>query len=243
MPYTLLPAEETEKPLFFRLDGEAAERRGALGYLRADFGKTGQEFWTTWFDGQKHLKTHTFKTEFNKVVDSLRNDGERPPFANRYALAAFCATTPGTALPAGRGKGFVLRTLDYSYYARCNPQYGDYDIGLYAFDNRWLLPELAGKHELPEKCFSVLPRGGEIILITRGENPYTPFASDRATPTETRIAIDDLNGAMGVTRAQEEAMLAGLLQGWDTPAAKPWNYDRAGNPRQALHKKKDEPER
>jgi hypothetical protein len=46
-----------------------------------------------------------------------------------------------------------------------------------------------------------------------------------------------------VTRAQEEAMLCGSLFGWDTPAAKPWNYDMDGNPRQLSPRKKDEPER
>jgi hypothetical protein len=241
MPYTLLPAGEAEKPLFFRLDGEAAERHGAIGYLRCDFGKTGKEFWSTWFDCQKHLKTYNFRNEFDEVIDSLRDDGEKPPFSSRYAPAAYCAETPGAELPAGRGKGFMMRTLDYSYYARCNPRYGDYDIGLYAFDNRWLLPEPAGKHELPAKRFSVLPSSGEMILITRGERKHTPFSSG-ATPEETRLAADDFNEGIGVTRAQEKAMLAGLLHGWDAPAAKPRNYDMDGSLR-IQPKEKDGPER
>jgi hypothetical protein len=242
MPYTLLPAGEAEKPLFFRLDGEAAERHGAIGYLRCDFGKTGKEFWSTWFDSQSHLKTHTFKTEFNAVVDSLRDDGERPPFSSRYALAAFCAETPGAELPAGRGKGFMMRTLDYSYYARCNPRYGDYDIGLYAFDNRWLLPELEGKHELPELCYSTVPSSGELILVKRNESGYYRCENSSADEWHNREYAGDANIRLGVTRAQEEAMLAGSLFGWDSPAAKPWNYDMNGNP-QRTPPKRDAPER
>jgi hypothetical protein len=42
---------------------------------------------------------------------------------------------------------------------------------------------------------------------------------------------DTANQVNGITRAQEEAMLAGSMFGWDTPAAKPWNYDQNGKPR------------
>jgi hypothetical protein len=242
MPYTLLPAEEAEKNLFFRLDGETAERRGAIGYMRAGFGRSGKEFWTTWFDSQAHLKTPAFKNEFDGLVNSLRGDGERPPFASRYALAVFCADRPGTELPAGRGKGFMIRTPDYSYYARCNPQYGDYDIGLYAYDNRYLLPELAGLHDTPHGCYSILPSTGEIVLIRRGETGCPPIAYQSESREMNRVFVNDRNAEIGVTRAQEAAMLAGLLRGWDAPAAKPWNYEPDGSLR-PLQKKREEHER
>ena len=40
--------------------------------------------------------------------------------------------------------------------------------------------------------------------------------------------MDTSNKRMGVTKAQEAAMLAGSLFGWDTPAARPKNYDENG---------------
>jgi hypothetical protein len=46
---------------------------------------------------------------------------------------------------------------------------------------------------------------------------------------------------MGVTRAQEEAMLAGSLFGWHTKAADPRSYDENGQPQRP--KRRDEPER
>jgi hypothetical protein len=49
--YTLTPSQN-DSFLFSRLEGEAAERHGAIGYLRADFGKDGYGFWTAWFDSQ-----------------------------------------------------------------------------------------------------------------------------------------------------------------------------------------------
>jgi hypothetical protein len=46
MAYEMIPAMEPERDLFFRLDGETAERHGAIGYMRTDFGKSGQDFFT-----------------------------------------------------------------------------------------------------------------------------------------------------------------------------------------------------
>ena len=38
------------------------------------------------------------------------------------------------------------------------------------------------------------------------------------------------NEAMGVTKAQEAAMLFGSIYGWDKPGADPKNYDKEGRP-------------
>ena len=156
MMYVLLPAEQRESDLFFRMDGEAAERHGAIGYMRADFGRDGRGFWTTWFDNQKHLKTPAFKAEFDRVINSLRDDGQEPPFASRRSLEAYCMTYPGLIL-SSRGDGFKIQTEDFSYYFRCLPRNSDYEIYAMAYDNPFLLPELAGKHELPDICHSTLP--------------------------------------------------------------------------------------
>jgi hypothetical protein len=42
--YNLSPTQDKSE-LFFRFDGEAAERHGAIGYLRADFGSDGYSFY------------------------------------------------------------------------------------------------------------------------------------------------------------------------------------------------------
>lgn len=241
MPYELLSAEQRESDLFFRMDGEAAERHGAIGYMRADFGRDGRGFWTTWFDNQKHLKTPAFKAEFDNVINSLRDDGEKPPFASRRNLEVFCAASPGLTL-SGRGDGFKLQTEDFSYYFRCQPRNGDHEIYAMAYDNRFLLPELAGKHELPVACYSTLPSTGELIQISLNKKGYLPCDSSKPNPEENRLFADTSNRLFGITRAQEEAMLAGSMFGFNTPAAKPWHYDQNGNPR-PQQPKKTEPER
>lgn len=41
-------------------------------------------------------------------------------------------------------------------------------------------------------------------------------------------AVDTLNEAAGVTRAQAAAMYGGAMCGWDSPMADPNNYNEAG---------------
>ena len=75
---------------------------------------------------------------------------------------------------------------------------------------------------LPHWCYATMPSDGSLILLTRGESGYTP------TKGITRTA-DELNAVLGVSKAQAEAMLAGSMFGFHTPAANPDNYDAEGN--------------
>ena len=47
---------------------------GSIGYLRGDFGAGGKEFYSSWFDRRRDLKTDDFKNELDKVINSLRED-------------------------------------------------------------------------------------------------------------------------------------------------------------------------
>ena len=48
---------------------------GNIGYLRADMDTNGQGFFSTWNDFQKELKTDEFKTEFDNMINQLRDSG------------------------------------------------------------------------------------------------------------------------------------------------------------------------
>lgn len=88
---------------------------------------------------------------------------------------------------------------------------------------------------LPDKCFSHLQSTGELIVITKGEKGYTPTGKygDGVTPRE---AVNAANKAIGVSRAQEEAMVAGSMFGWDKPGADPKNYNENGDPIRPKHR-------
>lgn len=87
------------------------------------------------------------------------------------------------------------------------------------------------RSSLPVQCFSVLPSSGELILLTRGEKGYTSCPEFSAADTgENRRFAEDNNAKNGITKAQEAAMLAGSMFGWQTPAADTKNYDEQGQP-------------
>ena len=70
-----------------------------------------------------------------------------------------------------------------------------------------------------------------MILLTRGEKGYAPCHDFSLTDTQqNRNFANEHNAKNGVTRAQEAAMLAGSMFGWQTPAANPKNYDEQGQP-------------
>ena len=82
---------------------------------------------------------------------------------------------------------------------------------------------------LPKLCLTIQPGTGDIVNITRGIKGYYP--SDWNQPgnrTYNREAAENANQQLGVTKAQEAAMLAGSMVGWDCPAAHPQLYDAQG---------------
>ena len=91
---------------------------------------------------------------------------------------------------------------------------------------------------LPDKCFSYLESTGEMIVITKGERGYIPMGAsiENMTPRE---AVDAANKTIGVTKAQEAAMVAGSMFGWQVPGADPKNYDEQGLPVRPKAKDRD----
>lgn len=79
------------------------------------------------------------------------------------------------------------------------------------------------RSSLPEKCFSVSEYSNDLIQITKGESGYS-FEHKELGALTPREAADRLNRELGVTKLQEQAMVAGSMFGWDAPAANPKNY-------------------
>lgn len=82
---------------------------------------------------------------------------------------------------------------------------------------------------LPRECLSVLADTGELVKIDRYRMGCMP-RSVQKTPEENRETASRYNEHYGVSKAQEAAMLAGSMSGWDTPLAKPKSYDENGVP-------------
>ena len=69
-----------------QLEGQTAN----IGHLRGDFGSSGQNFYTTWFDTRTQWKTDEFKAEIDDVINALRSE-EYGLLASRSAMRAYAA--------------------------------------------------------------------------------------------------------------------------------------------------------
>jgi len=83
---------------------------------------------------------------------------------------------------------------------------------------------------LPERCFSTLPDSGELIMIKRGESGYWRSDWDTGDPEKNRVLADQQNARLGVSKAQEEAMVVGSMFGWGAQGADPKAYEQEQQP-------------
>lgn len=78
------------------------------------------------------------------------------------------------------------------------------------------------RSSLPELCFVHGENPNQVVLIQKGVDGY--FLSKAITPEK----VTANNALMGISKAQEAAMVAGSMFGWDKPVADPRNYDEHG---------------
>ena len=134
--YVLRPASPDEAGLFYALTPEKDAELGTIGHLRADFGKRGTDFWTTWHPrGPEEPNTPEFKSEFDDLVNTLRENGPLQSFTD---MRRYCREHGGE-IPGGtctQNYGYIIETECHRYALRCNPQQGDYNAYLVAFDLR-----------------------------------------------------------------------------------------------------------
>ena len=118
----------SEKADWLYSDSDRDAQRGCIGHLRGDFGKSGSEFWTNFFDHQPKLKQSAFRDELQVLVDALRKpDGLLNSFS---AMSRHCHE--GAEI---RGSyGFHAESPQYEYCLRCSPIKGDYNFYLYCYD-------------------------------------------------------------------------------------------------------------
>ena len=134
MDYRVLT--EAERKYTFSQSQQLSMQTGLIGYLRADFGSNGNEFWTTWNDFRKDLKTDEFKAEFDDVINGLR-DGD--VLSGRNDMSSYCYSTPDSSFNDDRNHyGIRLDTGKYSYLMRFNPNGGEYNLYCYCYQKEWL---------------------------------------------------------------------------------------------------------
>lgn len=295
----------------FHQSQQICMQSGFIGYLRADFGSSGKQFFSTWNEFNKTLKTPEFAADLDFIINELR--GKDCMLQDRETLGKFCNMHPEWEMSDDRAYyGVRVDTTNYAYMIRLTPRQGDYNIYCHCYKREWLDKHLKNaergirfidphynekfvladgdkvlitysdrttaertcryiddyhlevgsqvfhicefgermeqngnaviplRSSLPKQCFSTLPSTGELIVITKGKSGYAPcYDFSKRSEAENREFANDRNIKMGVTKAQEQAMLGGSMFGWDKPAADPKNYDDKGNPIKPKRKNKE----
>lgn len=130
--YTLEPIEQSEFEFMYKKEDESIER-GCIGHLRADF-DTGKAFFHTWWAENDSLKTPEFKAEFDKVIEYFRKKSSTPLLKSRSDMYNVCYRLRPTAYEGNHEiKGFKVQTDKHTYYLRCNPRLGEYNLYAYCY--------------------------------------------------------------------------------------------------------------
>ena len=91
------------------------------------------------------------------------------------------------------------------------------------------------RNSLPLVCYGKVPEKKTIVMFARGSDNWRSAHFVTKGRTSQKL-VDELNGELGVTKAQAAAMLAGAMRGWADPAADPKNYDEQGQPIKPRHR-------
>ena len=135
-------------------------------------------------------------------------------------------------MESGENREMTCRYID-DYHMEVTGQTGSTVYHICEFAEVWeqngCTEMIPLRKSLPEKCFNFLESSGELIVIEKGKQGYSPtgiYPQD----SDVRAGVDAANEVNGVTKAQSAAMKAGSMFGWDKPAADPVNYDDQGIP-------------
>ena len=140
MGMTIRPMTLQERLYSYSQSQQITMQTSCIGHLRADMGKDGDEFWSTWDDHRADKKTEEFKAEFDEVINALRSDESFGGILkSRSALSHYCYSHPESSFGgAGREFGFRADTAQYSYLLRLNPNRGEYNLYCYCYERKWL---------------------------------------------------------------------------------------------------------
>jgi len=133
---------DQENALFYSSSEKGYDEAcGCIGHLRGDFGRNGIEFYSTFWDHCKKLKTQEFREEFDIIVNKLRDNDSL--LDNLSVMAAFCRSHPYAKLNTWDNNnatyGFKVETKTHSYYIRCFVLKGDYNFYVYCYNRSSLL--------------------------------------------------------------------------------------------------------
>ena len=129
-------ATKAESEYAYTQEKDIMESAGDIGHVRQDFGSSGQEFWTTWWDGcRPDLHTEEFNNDLTSVINRFRDSETADNFLkSRTLMAKYCYSHPEANI-SGDFRNWVVRadTDKYTYMMRLNPNRGEYNLYCYCY--------------------------------------------------------------------------------------------------------------
>lgn len=183
---------EKEDKYTFSNSMQISMQCGLIGHLRADMDSDGNGFFSSWEDYRKELKTDEFKDEFDKVINSLREEGDI--LYNRKSLAKYCYSSPQAKMNNEQDYyGVRVDTQKYAYLCRLNPNKGEYNLYCYCYIKDWLDKHIrsAGKG-----IRFITPEYKEKFRISDGEKIRITFSDGEVKDRVCRY-IDDSHVEVG----------------------------------------------
>lgn len=183
---------EKEDKYTFSNSMQISMQCGLVGHLRVDMDSDGNGFFSSWEDYRKELKTDEFKDEFDKVINSLREEGDI--LYNRKSLAKYCYSSPQAKMNNEQDYyGVRVDTEKYAYLCRLNPNKGEYNLYCYCYIKDWL-----DKHiRSAEKGIRfITPEYKEKFRISDGEKIRITFSDGEVKDRVCRY-IDDSHMEVG----------------------------------------------
>lgn len=192
MDWDMRALTEKEDKYTFSNSMQISMQCGLIGHLRADMDSDGNGFFSSWEDFRKELKTDEFKDEFDKVINSLREEGDI--LYNRKSLAKYCYSSPQAKMNNEQDYyGVRVDTQKYAYLCRLNPNKGEYNLYCYCYIKDWL-----DKHiRSAEKGIRfITPEYKEKFRISDGEKIRITFSDGEVKDRVCRY-IDDSHVEVG----------------------------------------------
>ncbi len=131
---SIRPAKRQEQDYCYSTYDQINGQTGFIGYLSGYFGTSGEEFYTTWCDGDSSFRGEDFSPLFDEVVNSLQES----VLKSFSTMKKYCYDNRDAKILATNNYNYTRYAyrIDYGKYSfimRLNPQKGDYNFYIFCY--------------------------------------------------------------------------------------------------------------
>ena len=176
--FTLRPLNIPERKYTYAQSSQLQGQTGNIGHLCGDFGSSGNEFYTSWFDTRPQWKSDEFKKDLDSVIGALHSE-EHGLLQSRLQMARFGRDNKESEMKGAYTAEFGFRadTEKYAFLLRCNPTKGDYNFYCFCYVKEWLDKHIEAANrdirfiDSHYKELFRIPDGESIIVTDRDGKP------------------------------------------------------------------------